>query len=58
MTAREEILSNKDDILKLKADKKLDQQALADKIFKQFVIHARADWKYAAQPGAQKHSTH
>jgi hypothetical protein len=54
MTAREEILSNKHDILKLKADKKLDQQALADKLFENFVIHARANWKYAAQPGAQK----
>ena len=54
MTAREEILSNKNDILKLKAEKKLDQQGLADKLFENFVIHAKANWKYAAQPGAQK----
>ncbi len=53
MTARSDILGNKHDILKLKADKLTTPVALADKLFENFITYAKANWQYAAQPGAQ-----
>ncbi|TDU28662.1 hypothetical protein DFR24_3037 [Panacagrimonas perspica] len=54
MTARADILGNKHDILKLKADKKTGAVELSDKLFENFVMYAKANWLYQAQPGAQK----